>query len=282
MNHRLNHARAFTVLELVIVISVILVLMALALTVTSTVLAANDRRTMQNTFLMLDQAIVSWEAQAGRPLSFGRRFIPAGAVMPLPPPANGPDFTLSGAGPSEAFDIYEDDLLRELREYEERPHNICVVLERLANNPDSAEIISKIPTNSIRFVPMVAPAYTAGVEPLPTGWAQTTPATDPNQMPTPTATPAIPSPIREIYDPWNRRIAVIFPGRAATKAEIGAALANPTLIDGEDGTVRTSDEFDMGVCRNRKICFVSAGPDGNFATLDDNLYSYETLPRPAQ
>ena len=90
--------------------------------------------------------------------------------------------------------------------------------------------------------------------------------------------------VREIFDPWNRRIGVIFPGRAATKAEVAAAVTAPTSqgIDVEDGSVRTMDEHYMGICRNRKMCFVSAGPDGDFGTSADNIYSYEPLPRPAQ
>lgn len=53
-----------------------------------------------------------------------------------------------------------------------------------------------------------------------------------------------------------------------------------------DGTIRTYNEAKYGIARNRRVCFVSAGPDGQFgfqsappespdfkATLD-NLYSY--------
>ncbi len=246
-------------LELVVVIGIILILMSLALTVTSAVLAANDRRSMQTTFLMLDQAIDSWQSQAGRELTAGRRVIPPGTTAPI-------DFTLSSGGPSAGYDIYEENF--------PTTYAICVVLERLASSPDSAEIISRIPSTAIRFVPLNG---TNAVEPLPTGWTSTSAQTDPNQMP-PYAS------VREIFDPWNRRIGVIFPGRAATKAEVAAAIANPNTngIDLEDGSVRTWDEQSMGICRNRKMCFVSAGPDGDFGTIGDNIYSYEPIPRPAQ
>ena len=244
-------------LELVIVIGVILVLMSLALTVTSVVLAANDRRSVQSTFVLLDQAITSWESQAGREMTAGRRANPLGTPTV-------PDFTLGTNGPTAGFDIYEENF--------NTTYAICVVLERLATSPDSAEIISRLPSTAIRFVPLNG---TNAVEPLPTNWTQTTPQQDPNQMP-PYAS------VREIFDPWNRRIGVIFPGRAATKAEIAAAVTNPTLIDVEDGSVRTMDEHYLGICRNRKMCFVSAGPDGDMGTTSDNIYSYEPLPRPAQ
>ena len=244
-------------LELVIVIGVILVLMSLALTVTSVVLAANDRRSVQNTFVLLDQAITSWQSQAGREMTAGRLANPPGT-------STVPDFTLGTNGPTAGFEIYEENF--------NSTYAICIVLERLATTPDSAEIISRLPNTAIRFVPLNG---ANAVEPLPAGWPQTAPQQDPNQMP-PYAS------VREIFDPWNRRIGVIFPGRAATKAEIAAAVTNPTLIDVEDGSVRTMDEHYLGICRNRKMCFVSAGPDGDMGTTADNIYSYEPLPRPAQ
>ena len=255
----MNNRRAFTVLELVIVIGVILVLMSLALTVTSVVLAANDRRSVQSTFVLLDQAITSWESQAGREMTAGRRANPLGTPTV-------PDFTLGTNGPTAGFDVYEENF--------NTTYAICVVLERLATSPDSAEIIARLPSTAIRFVPLNG---TNAVEPLPTNWTQTTPQQDPNQMP-PYAS------VREIFDPWNRRIGVIFPGRAATKAEVAAAVTAPTSqgIDVEDGSVRTMDEHYLGICRNRKMCFVSAGPDGDMGTTSDNIYSYEPLPRPAQ
>lgn len=233
--------------------------MSLALTVTSVVLAANDRRSVQSTFVLLDQAITSWESQAGREMTAGRRANPPGTPTV-------PDFTLGTNGPTAGFDIYEENF--------NTTYAICIVLERLATTPDSAEIISRLPSTAIRFVPLNG---TNAVEPLPTNWTQTTPQQDPNQMP-PYAS------VREIFDPWSRRIGVIFPGRAATKAEVAAAVTAPTSqgIDVEDGSVRTMDEHFLGICRNRKMCFVSAGPDGDMGTTADNIYSYEPLPRPAQ
>ena len=238
--------------------------MSLALTVTSVVLAANDRRSVQSTFVLLDQAISSWQSQAGRELTAGRRVNPPGTPGGTPGPQGPLDFTLSATGPSAGFEIYEEIF--------PTTYSICIVLERLASSPDSVEIIARLPSTAIRFVPLNG---TNAVEPLPTGWPQITPQQDPNQMP-PYAS------VREIFDPWNRRIGVIFPGRAATKAEVAAAVASPATIDVEDGSVRTMDEHFLGICRNRKMCFVSAGPDGDMGTTSDNIYSYEPLPRPTQ
>jgi type II secretory pathway pseudopilin PulG len=248
--------RAFTVLELVVVIGVILILMALALTITSTVLSGNDRRSMQGTFLLLDQAIASWQAQTGRELTFGRIAIPTGTT-------GSPDFTLGTTGPSAAFDIYEENF--------DGTYAICVVVDRLASNPDAAEILSKIPSSMFRSVPRTIAG--APVEPLPAGWPTPGVGTDPNQMPSTDWTL-----VREICDPWDKRIAVVFPGRAARPSELSAT---GTSVDREDGSVRTRDEVGFGICRGRKICFVSAGPDREFHT-DDDITSYELLPRPQQ
>ena len=60
----------------------------------------------------------------------------------------------------------------------------------------------------------------------------------------------------------------------------------PGILDA-DGTIRTSIETKLGICRNGKPLFVSAGPDGDIGCLDcaggnsprfeatlDNIYSY--------
>ncbi|MBM4113745.1 MAG: prepilin-type N-terminal cleavage/methylation domain-containing protein [Phycisphaerae bacterium] len=78
---------------------------------------------------------------------------------------------------------------------------------------------------------------------------------------------AVPTPRIELVDPWGNRVAVIFPGRPKNPGELGDA----------DGTVRTSDENQLGACRDGRIGFVSAGPDGNFGTREDNIFSYELV-----
>ncbi len=257
----LKHRRAFTLLELVIVIGIILILMGLALAVTSSVLASNDRRTMENTFKMLDQALDSWQSQMGRDLTFGRRLVPGGGT-------NTPDFTLAGTGPSASYDIYEENF--------NTTYAICVVLEKLSASPDAMDVLSRIPGSSLRTVPVNG--VTVVGEPIPATWSATSPQTDPNQMPYPVA--ANPNAVREIVDPWGRRIAVAFAGRRATKAELSSTAASPPPVDAEDGSVRTLDEQSMGICRNRRMFFASAGPDGDLGTTADNIYSYEPRPRP--
>ncbi|MFO0894610.1 MAG: prepilin-type N-terminal cleavage/methylation domain-containing protein [Phycisphaerales bacterium] len=91
-----------------------------------------------------------------------------------------------------------------------------------------------------------------------------------DQTTTVPSTAVVPLPRLEMVDPWGFRLAVVFPGRPWVQGDSGVRDA--------DGTVRTNDENLLGVCRDRRIAFVSGGPDGNLATRDDNVYSYELLP----
>lgn len=95
------------------------------------------------------------------------------------------------------------------------------------------------------------------------------------------------NPRGELVDTWGNRIAWVFPGRPF-RFGVDTGLPDP------DGTVRTSAENLFGVCTNRRICLVSAGPDGLYgfdlevtpnltaaqrtAAQTDNVYSYQLDP----
>ena len=87
-----------------------------------------------------------------------------------------------------------------------------------------------------------------------------------------------------ILDAWETPIYATHPGRPYNPN--WDPLYN-TPRD-PDGTVRTYNEDEYGVARNREVCFVSAGPDQRFGHLktdpqgaEDNLYSYPiTKPDP--
>ena len=78
-----------------------------------------------------------------------------------------------------------------------------------------------------------------------------------------------------VTDAWGTPIYLLHPG-----APSQATNADP------DGTERTYNELYYGTARNRKICFVSAGPDQQFGLVSvppqtnvyklslDNMYSY--------
>lgn len=105
-------------------------------------------------------------------------------------------------------------------------------------------------------------------------------------MSSPDGAPAIYAPSRkprsELVDTWGNRIAVVCPGRTWRVGDAG--LPDP------DGSIRNDDERALGVCDNRRICLISAGPDGllgieggltelqRLEAISDNIYSYELLP----
>jgi hypothetical protein len=67
----------------------------------------------------------------------------------------------------------------------------------------------------------------------------------------------------EFVDTWGNRIAFVFPGRAF-RPLVDGGLSDP------DGSVRTPYERVFGVCSNRRICMVSAGPDGLFGVAGES------------
>ena len=56
-------------------------------------------------------------------------------------------------------------------------------------------------------------------------------------------------------DPWGQPYRVVHPGQVAPPN------TDPDDVD-DDGTKRTEVERIYGIAVNRRICFVSAGPDG--------------------
>ncbi len=88
--------------------------------------------------------------------------------------------------------------------------------------------------------------------------------------------------MKGVFDSWGTPIRVVFPGRDWKTGDAGVADLDGSLRSvTEDGNTPTTSGF--GICRNRQVLFVSAGPDQSFtdiaATTDvderaDNLYSY--------
>jgi type II secretory pathway pseudopilin PulG len=80
----------------------------------------------------------------------------------------------------------------------------------------------------------------------------------------------------EFRDAWGNLIVAVLPGRPWVTAD-------PYYRD-DDGTIRTQIELTCGPTANRQICFVSAGPDGQYGDIEndvieparDNVYSYPT------
>jgi type II secretory pathway pseudopilin PulG len=88
-----------------------------------------------------------------------------------------------------------------------------------------------------------------------------------------------------VLDAWGFPIYSTHPGRLYDE---GPPFydAPPTVTRDADGTIRTPNEDVFGTAKNRRICFVSAGPDSMFGRMDspvdgelydqtlDNVFSY--------
>jgi prepilin-type N-terminal cleavage/methylation domain-containing protein len=93
--------------------------------------------------------------------------------------------------------------------------------------------------------------------------------------------PTAAHPDSAMLDAWGTEIVTVFPGRLWVQG-----FDAPALKD-QDGTIRTEFENAFGVCTNRRVRFVSAGPDGRIGDMQlglanppadpdaaDNIYSY--------
>lgn len=94
-------------------------------------------------------------------------------------------------------------------------------------------------------------------------------------------------PRTQMVDTWENPIVVVFPGRLLRPGSLDAGP--DSQIAKLDGTIVTDQEKRLGICRNRRLLLVSAGPDGLLGDFtasatsaarkasEDNIYSYEPL-----
>ncbi len=256
--------RAFSLLEIVVVLGVILLLAALVLAVSGSVLAASERRETENVMRLLEQATLEWEQALGRPINYGPKAEPGLSGVP-------------------ARDVYEENFAGSWMS--------CVLMQRFGENERTRDIVSKIPETYSR-------RWRTGDPALPGVWGNVSAvATNPNRMPNGNGNVPL------VLDAWGFRIGVCFPGRAwrngtglstTTSSQFFSAglylrgVNSPASgAPDADGTEQTPDERIFGSCRDRRIRFVSAGPDGAFGDIygaegsaakkqtQDNIVSYE-------
>ncbi len=91
-----------------------------------------------------------------------------------------------------------------------------------------------------------------------------------------------------VLDAWGWPIYATHPGRPWDAAR--DSYPDYEIERDADGTILTYNEEKYGVAAGRRMCFVSAGPDGSFGDLDpgappseaalaeDNVYSYPVQP----
>ena len=155
--------------------------------------------------------------------------------------------------------------LADLRNTTEFVFVVTEVLRTVRRAPDAKSILAKIPADRVY-------TYDAGTTP---SWIRTF-----------SEEQALPSFAGEItiLDAWDVPIYATHPGEVV-----------PEPMDA-DGTERTINELNYGIARERRICFISAGPDQLFGILsefpglgadelyaaiaaaqEDNIYSYRPI-----
>jgi prepilin-type N-terminal cleavage/methylation domain-containing protein len=249
----MHHRRAFTLLELVVVIGVILVLMSLVLAVSTIVIQQAEARQLEATFANLQSAVDEYEQALGRRLTFQDRSETAedGWVWDVP---KDPEFSYAAveapySGSATTGSLCNCNSQSDMHGWEKYIVHLLSIMDRTES---ASEIIGRIDPN------LLVAVKTANGQPLPQGHA-----------------------LSSIVDPWGNAIAVVFPGRRWQEGD--------SQIRDTDGTIRTYLEKKMGICKNAKVLFVSAGPDGDvgcwqcfdndtsirYQALLDNIYSYQ-------
>lgn len=246
--------RAFTLLELIVVIGVILVLMSLVLAVSTIVIQQAETRQVKATFANLESAVDEYEEAIGRRLTYEDRTDQTADNLNWDIPFN-PVFSYSGIeAPYNSGTSGYTCNCSSVNDQHGWQKYVVHLLNIMDRTDSASEIIARIDPN------LLVGVKTVSGQPLPLGHELST-----------------------IIDPWGNAIAVVFPGRRWVEDD-----ADMGLIRDTDGTIRTYLERKIGICKNAKVLFVSAGPDGDigcwecvdggasprYQALLDNIYSY--------
>lgn len=250
----------FTLIELLVVIGIIAILASMVLAVSGGVLANSERKQVEDTFTLLNQAIRELELTRGQDLVFSRK--------------------------KDADNSTPDELkFYDIREYistdptKQTAYIMPKLLALLRSNDRSREFISKINPDFLKRIENPSSPLNANENiDLVDAWGNRIAVV-------PCGRPATDREMRDAYRVGSTKTPV-----TADSFAIG--------IDRDDRTVRTNDEKYLGVCSGRRWTFVSRGPDGllgippwstsastkdsnsdGIADWDDNIFS-QSLTQP--
>jgi type II secretory pathway pseudopilin PulG len=243
-------ARAFTLLEVMIVITVIITLMSLVLGVGSALLRNAEKSQVESAMQIIESGLNEFEAQMGRQMTFNGAYGTGETTEVFPTGAVDAVFDIRNPGTAPAPANNTGD-----RIWVNRARGIGVFAVNLLRQYDSIRtILGPVPQSLLRAEPN-ASQY-PGVNIGGTGSGL--------YLPSARASGGGSASTRsEFVDTWGNRIAFVFPGRAF-RPLVDGGLPDP------DGSVRTPYERVFGVCSNRRICMVSAGPDGLFGVAGES------------
>lgn len=256
----------FTLIEMLVVIAIILLLVALTVTVGRGVLRQSEVRETENTLRLLDLAVQEWELSLDRQLMYGKNDEPCYDERDERDERYElqQDFSWNHTWGNEASAV---------RDAEWTTDRMWAIFSR---TPGVREVITR-----------VNPAYVAALN--DDGAVDERVQMHGNDMPNGL------QPSFRFLDAWDRPIIAVLPGRRYNRSCDGS---NYTVGNNErhdaDGTIRTPFENRFGVAADRRIYFVSAGPDGVFGDLrldrsiaevleadaraaQDNIYSYPVV-----
>lgn len=257
---RALHPRSFTLIEMLVVIGIILLLTAMTVTVIIGIQARTDARDVENTMALMDQALTEWELAMGRSITFGIDGEPCGADERYEIPQERQNGNPVGATPPWTGPTAEADA------FEDAEHITDRIWALIRASQSATEILARIDPEYLEEEDV--------------------------EMPDGSVRPTF-----HIKDAWGNEILAIHPGRKYRQPTLGPGgcagdvpynIGNGKTHD-DDGSIRTAFEKRFGVAANRRIFFVSAGPDGLFGDLSappgspeyqqtqDNIYSYEVI-----
>jgi type II secretory pathway pseudopilin PulG len=241
----------FSLIELVVVVGIIITLISLVLAVSTLLIQANESRQLEAAFATLDSAVQEYEQVVGRPLTYQDRTEQAvRGSFDIPYDV---DFNINALeGFYGANGAGEACICAATGDSHGWEKSIVRLFQLMARTESAEEIIAKLDPS------LFLPVRLSNGLPLPNNQSLTT-----------------------LVDPWGATVAIVMPGRKWRDSDQG------NLPLDADGTIRTSLESKIGVCRNGKPLFVSAGPDGDIGCLAcaggtsprfeatlDNVYSY--------
>jgi type II secretory pathway pseudopilin PulG len=235
-------------IELVVVVGIIVLLTGLTVSVGTRIVERSEVRATENTMRLLDMAMMEWEAQADRKLTWG---------------IDGQDIN-GDTQPGAVYDVQGTNNLDDPYDSQATPDVLIIseVLQPVRRIAACKAILAQ-----------VAPEYLHEYD-------------GNNSYPQWIDTPEEQSQLNSrfigaltVLDAWDNPIYATHPGAIVPAGNI-------TFTIDADGTVRTYNEDVYGVAVSRRICFVSAGPDGDFGELyipgqrgaaADNVYSYPVI-----
>jgi len=280
-----RHRQGFTLIEIMAAIVIIAILAVITLSIGSALIERTERRRTEDMLNLLDAAVVEYENSISRRLTYGH------SGWPLGNPANGVDWdsTQFDAWDASSYDLeystgglmlgFPDPLAPEFPDGTIAEAGAAGYRAKLGGL-EPYQMWRKLADRlmAVESCRSILSAVDSGlIEALGT-------------TPVSSVVPSV------FQDAWGSPILVVFPGRDVYTDLDGEPATGGTLRD-EDGTIRTKAERILGPARNKRVYFISAGPDRRFGDLlyevqagqvwnpdrtqvemrrtDDNLYSYE-------